>query len=33
METLELAYDELIGFGGVGAALAGALSVTGSIGF
>lgn len=33
METLELAYDELIGFGGVGAALAGALSVAGSIGF
>lgn len=34
METLELAYDEMIGFGGaVGAALAGAMTVSGSIGF
>ena len=34
METLELAYDEMIGLGGaVGAALAGAMTVTGSIGF
>jgi phage tail-like protein len=33
METLELVYDELIGFGGVGAALAGAMSVGGSISF
>jgi len=33
METLELAYDEMIGLGGVGAAIAGAMTVTGSIGF
>lgn len=33
METLELAYDELIGFGGLGAALAGAMTVGASIGF
>ena len=34
METLELAYDEMIGLGGaVGAALAGAMTVSGSIGF
>jgi phage tail-like protein len=33
METLELAYDEMIGLGGVGAALAGAMTVTGGIGF
>jgi phage tail-like protein len=33
METLEIAYDEMIGLGGmVGAALAGAMSVTGSVG-
>ena len=33
-ETLELAYDEMIGLGGaVGAALAGAMTVSGSIGF
>lgn len=33
METLELAYDEMIGLGGVGAALAGAMTVTGGVGF
>lgn len=34
METLELAYDEMIGLGGaVGAALAGAMTVSGSISF
>jgi phage tail-like protein len=31
METLELAYDEMIGLGGVGAALAGAMTVTGNV--
>lgn len=33
METLELAYDEMIGLGGVGAALAGAMTITGGVGF
>jgi phage tail-like protein len=28
METLELAYDEMIGLGGVGAAIAGAMTLT-----
>lgn len=34
METLELAYDEMIGLGGVvGAALAGAMTISGSVSF
>jgi phage tail-like protein len=34
METLELVYDEMIGLGGaVGAALAGAMTVSGSVSF
>jgi len=31
METLELVFDEMIGLGGVGAALAGAMTVSGNI--
>ncbi len=33
METLELAYDEMIGLGGLGAALAGAMTISGSVSF
>jgi phage tail-like protein len=33
METLELAYDEMIGLGGLGAALAGAMTISGSASF
>lgn len=31
METLELAYDEMIGLGGVGAAIAGAMTIGGNL--
>jgi hypothetical protein len=30
-ETLELAYEEMLGLGGVGAALAGAMSLSASV--
>ncbi len=33
METLEIAYEQIIGFGALGGALAGAITVSGSVGF
>jgi phage tail-like protein len=33
METLEVAYEQIIGFGAAGGALAGALTVSASVGF
>jgi phage tail-like protein len=33
METLEVAYEQIIGFGALGGALAGAVTVSGAVGF
>jgi phage tail-like protein len=33
METLEVVYEQIIGFGAVGGAIAGAVTVSGSVGF